>query len=348
MKKRLKILGIGILLLLVGGSIFVYVSVPSLSAEEEVIIESVMASELPELRGEVGFAMNDDTRIWYESINPKDSVKGTFLVVMGISNDALAWPSYFIDSLVAKGYRVVRFDNRGTGMTDWVEDWEGEGAYALEDMAEDGMVVLNELGIDQAHVLGVSLGGMIAQSMAIEFPERVLTLTSMMSSGHITDENLPAIGTDVLADLVMANFRYGIWKSEENEIRLLLTARKLLMGAHSYELNTREIATSILYNLRKRKGYNPDASEQQGAAVMKSGSRYEALEKLSIPTLIVHGKSDPLIPFAHGKKCAEIIPNADFMSVEGMGHDIPPVFSDQIIDRIIRHVEGTAMVDEAI
>ncbi len=339
MKKILKITGIVLLLVIVAGSLFVYFSGPSLPPGNKEKIKLALQSEVPELKGEQGFAKNGETQIWYEVLSPKDSVKGNILLIMGIANDALAWPDYFIDPLVEKGYKVIRFDNRGTGLTDWGEDWDKENPYSFEDMADDGIAVLDTLGIKKAHVVGISLGGMIGQTMTIQHPERVQTLTSIMSSGYIMDKELPGINTSLVKDMVLAGLKFGLVRSEKNQLKLQLVARQLLQGSTKYDLAVEDVAQTVLYNLRKRKGYNSKASEQQIAATIKSGSRYEALAKLTTPTLVIHGKTDPLIPFEHGLKCAEIIPNADSLWLEGMGHDIPKMFVEEIIEKITGHIK---------
>ena len=132
------------------------------------------------VKGQTGYAVNNGTKIWYESILPTDTNKGAILLFMGISNDALGWPQPFIDNLVNSGYQVIRYDYRGTGLSSCVENWE-EQPYSLTDLANDGKVILDSLKIEKVNLLGVSLGGMVAQEFAINFPERTSTLTSLMS-----------------------------------------------------------------------------------------------------------------------------------------------------------------------
>ena len=129
-------------------SIYIFISGPSLPENTDDIIEEVLANPLPELlNGETGYARSDDLNIWYEHTAPQDSSKGMVLLIMGISNDALGWPQRFLDGLVAAGYEVVRFDHRGTGMSDWVDDWDASDPYALSDMAQDGIAIRVTSGI---------------------------------------------------------------------------------------------------------------------------------------------------------------------------------------------------------
>jgi pimeloyl-ACP methyl ester carboxylesterase len=256
---------------------------------------------------------------------------------MGIGNDALAWPDYFVRPIVDAGYRVVRHDHRGTGLSDWIQDWDPEHPYSLDDMARDGVAVLDDLRVDKAHVVGISLGGMIAQQMAINYPERVVSLTSIMSSGYAQDPELPGLSTELATELVKVGIRYGLLGSEKGTIKMFIASQQLLMGDPPYDPDIQAISEQVAYNLRHRRGYNPKASQQHQAATVASGSRYGDLANLQVPTLIVHGTSDPFIPIAHGEKCARVIPNAQSLWVEGMGHDIPQIFADTILTELLAH-----------
>ncbi len=331
-----------VVVLMIGAMIYIDIKLPELPYLTNKIIDRTLEKSQYKLKGKQGYAINDDTKIWYESIQPKDTIRGHIILIMGISNDALAWPNYFVNSLVDSGYHVVRYDNRGTGMSDWIEDWTEENTYSLEDLSDDVIAILDTLEIEKAHIVGASFGGMIAQTIAIHHPERVTTLVSMISTGDIMDPELPSINMDMVTSLLLAQIRYGLFYNESNQIKLQITSRLLLMGDNKYDLDLEEISGSVLYNLRNRNGYNPDASKQHIAATMKSGSRYDDLKKLNIPTLVIHGKSDPLIDFSHGLKTFENIPNADSLWIEGMGHDIPLIYNDLVVKRIISHIKNNS------
>ena len=339
-KKILLIIGVLVIIVILGLTIFVVTSGPELPPETDVVIEQVIKSELPELiKGETGYANSNGVKIWYESIEPVDTNKGAVLLIMGIANDALSWPDYFIKPLIDSGYQVIRFDNRGTGMSDWMEDWDDDDPYTLEDMANDGIAVMDELGIEKAHIIGISLGGMIAQELTIIHPERVSSLTSMMSTGYIEDPELPGIPAGIIKEFVILGIKYALFSSEESFIKMGVASRLLLMGDSTYNPNVKSIAETMLYNMRKRRGYNTDASQQQMAAVTISGSRYNKLKEIEIPSLIIHGSSDPMIPIEHGRKCAELIPNADTLWVKSMGHDIPDIYTDRILGKILHNFQ---------
>ncbi|MCC6280408.1 MAG: alpha/beta hydrolase [Saprospiraceae bacterium] len=335
-KKILKIAALAILLILAGFSIYIACSGPALSDESNEIITRVIEDPLPEfVRGKAGFATSQGLDIWYESIMPETSPKGAVLLIMGISNDALGWPQQFLDAFVDSGYQVISYDHRGVGMSDWVKNWDASKPYSLGDMAADAIAVLDTLGIQKANIVGVSMGGMIAQELVIRHPERAASLTSIASSGYIEDPDLPAISSAVAFDLIKVGLKYGIIGGEKNILKLHLASRVILMGDARYPLETKVISEQVLYNIRKRRGYNMHVSPQHHAAVRLSGSRYEKLRFLSLPTLIIHGKSDPFIPIAHGKKCAEIIPNADTLWLDNMAHGIPGVLVDTLSKRMM-------------
>lgn len=333
-------------IIIISAFIYINLRLPKLPALTNKIIEKALVKEQRKIAGKQGYAQNGSTKIWYNSITPKDSIRGNIILIMGIANDALKWPDYFIKPLVDSGYRVIRFDNRGTGMSDWNEDWSKTNAYSLHNMADDAIAILDTLNIYKVHVIGVSLGGMIAQTMSIKYPDRIITLTSMMSSGHIMDKELPSINKSTISDLMLTYIRYGLIDTETNQIKLHLTTRLLLMGENKYDLDIHEISNSVLYNLRNRRGYNYDASKQHITATFLSGSRYNDLAQLSTPTLIIHGTTDPLIDFKHGEKCYKIIPNATSLWIEGMGHDIAPKYTEQIILGIVSHINNNSNPDE--
>lgn len=211
LKRILIIVGISILFLLLGTSIYIYASGPFLPKKTDEIIEQVVTNPLPELiTGQSGYARSQGLKIWYERIQPEGSSKGTVLLIMGISNDGLGWPESFIRAFFDSGYQVIRYDHRGTGMSDWVENWDHQNPYSLSDMAADVVSILESTGTEKAHIMGVSMGGMIAQQLAIDHPEKTNSLTFMMSSGFIEDPDLPSISSEVAWELIKVSLKYGL------------------------------------------------------------------------------------------------------------------------------------------
>jgi len=330
---------LGVLLLGVAAAIgYVFATAASPPEGAEQVIADTIAAPLPELvRGESGHASSDGLSIWFESLKPGRQARGTVLLIIGISNDAFGWPRSLIDALLGEGYRVVRFDNRGTGLSDWDTSGTGSHPYSLLDMASDGVAVLDALGIERAHIVGASMGGMIAQEFAAAFPDRTASLTAIMSSGHIEDPALPGMSRRTTKALVKTKMRYGLFGAETNRVRLHLANRMILMGGADYELDVREVAESVLYNLRKRRGYNVRATIEHQTAVRLSGSRYAALADLRVPTLIIHGKDDPLVPIAHGRRLVDAIPGASGLWLDNMGHDIPEHLAGTLAREMVRH-----------
>ena len=332
----LKIVGAVLLAVLVIVGAAIYLSGPRLPEGTDTTIDSVLHSELPEfLKGETGYVHPQNTTVWFESIGGNRQNKGAVLLFMGIANDALGWPQGFLDLLVESGYQVIRYDYRGTGMSDWMPDWE-KSPYSLEDLASDAKLILDKLNIDKVHLVGVSMGGMVAQEFAIHFPERTLTLTNIMSSGDILDDNIKAISTKTTLDLIRIGIKYGIFPTERNIIKLQIVARIILRGKADYKIDAKGIAEQVLYNLRKRNGYNPRVSRQHEEAVRRSGPHYDKLRKLKIPSLIIHGQDDPFIPIEHSLKLASVLPDARTKWFSNMGHDIPPRLYDPIVAELIK------------
>ncbi len=336
--KLLKIFGITLLILLTGIIILIFFTGPKLPDNTDTIIDNVINSELPEfVKGKSGYVVSDNYKIWYESITPKDSNKGAILLFMGMATDALGWPQTFIDKLADSGYQVIRYDYRGTGLSDWIEDWQ-QKPYSVADLAKDAETILDTLRIREAHLIGLSLGGMVAQNFAIENPDKTLSLTSIMSSGNILDKELPKTSNSLVFDFTKIGIKYGIFQSEKNTIKLMLAAKVILRGDAQYDIDVQRTAEQVLYNLRNRKGYNPDASRQHDEVVKLSVFRYEKLKDLKIPVLIMHGINDPLVSIEHSKKLASVIPHAKTKWFNNMGHDLPPNLIDSISKEIISNI----------
>jgi pimeloyl-ACP methyl ester carboxylesterase len=328
-------------LLLAGVSVYIYAS-GRIPPEINAVIDKVFANDLPDvIIGQTGFATSDGLRIWYERISTEAAPKGTVLLIISMAGNALDWPPKFVRELVDSGYQVIRYDNRGTGLSDWVENWNRKKPYSIADMAKDALAVLDALNIQKAHALGLSMGGMIAQELAIHAPERVASLTLMMTSGYIGDPAIPGITSAYFLQSLASGLpllKYRIAGGEKNLIRERIAKILLAMGEENVDF--KEVVEVALYDLRHRRGINIKAIFQHQTAVTLAGSRYEKLKAVTAPTLVIHGTADQFIPVEHGKKLVEVIPNARGMWLEGVGHVFPLPNMREVMKNIIAHLDN--------
>lgn len=313
---------------------------PTLPPQTDAIIADVLKneSELPELiKGETGTTKSSGLDIYYNVMCEVEQPKGTVLLVMGHSTSLLAWTANFWQPMLDAGYRVIRYDNRGVGMSDWCKDWNKKNPHSLEDMAKDGIAILDAVGVEKVHIVGASMGGMLAQRMAISYPERVLTLTSIMSSGHTFDPELQSVTRSWYWSFVGMTLKYGLIRNDKNALKFGVSVVQILKGKGDYEIDVKGAVERTLYEIRKRKGFNIKVGDQHTEAIRKSGSRYEELKQLNLPVLTIHGTTDPLVLPEHGRKYAPMIPNVEQLWLEGMGHDFPVIYMEQITSAILRN-----------
>lgn len=274
--------------------------------------------------------INDHVELEFDTFgSPSDPA---ILLIMGFASQMVAWEPEFCNMLAAGGLYVIRFDNRDCGLSThfdgvavnsdaviraaMLQEPMPPVPYTLSDMAGDAVGLLDHLGIERAHVLGVSMGGMIAQIIAIEYPQRTLSLTSVMSLtgeleyGQSTPEALEALLTPPPTDrdgYIKYSPRWQAWHS-----------KKYRSDELSYAVAARDFD----------RAFYPEGGARQIAAIYASGNRIEGLQKLNVPTLVVHGLDDTLISPSGGQRTAEIIPNARLLMLEDMGHDLPrPLWS---------------------
>ncbi len=269
----------------------------------------------------------------------------TILLIAGLGTQMIRWTVPFCEELAARGYRVIRFDNRDAGCSTHFRDLappdfgalaatlmagrRPDVPYTLGDMAADVVGLLDVLAIDRAHVVGRSLGGMIAQIVASEYPGRVLSLTSIMSSTG--NPNLPQAAPDVMA-LMMRPAPDPASDETGFVAHSLAFARRIAGGGNRFD----EEACRFLTLEEIRRAYDPGGFGRQIAAIAVTGDRRSRLATITAPTLVIHGSEDPLIPPACGEDTAASIPNADFMLIDGMGHDLPPALYGTVVDAIDR------------
>jgi len=265
------------------------------------------------------------------------------LLIMGLANQMTGWREAFCARLAGRGYWVIRFDNRDTGLSTHFDQLEPPGLlalawayllgrplqvpYTLSDMSEDALGLLEALGVESAHVVGVSLGGMIAQMMAIEHPERVRTLTSMLSSTNEPWLPLPKPKTLILFKATPED-RAGV-------IERAVKVRRALRGT-GFPLDEEEVREQAARSYDR--SHVPGGAGRQMAAIMASARRQRTgLRSVRVPTLVIHGQADPLLPVKHGVHTAQAIPGAELKVVEGLGHELPEAVWPQIIEAIAGH-----------
>jgi pimeloyl-ACP methyl ester carboxylesterase len=271
------------------------------------------------------------------------------LLIMGLGTQMIAWPEPFCASLAAQGYRVIRFDNRDIGLS---EKMDGARAphilkvaafsrlnlpltvpYRLGTMAQDAIGLLDALDIGAAHIVGASMGGMIAQLMAAHFPFRVLSLTSIMStSGH---KSLPGVDRKVALHMLRRPNAADPAAVLDHAMR---TWR--LIGSPAYQPTDAALREKISLSIQR--SYYPAGHKRHIAAIMASGDRVAALQKITAPTLVIHGKADPLVPVAGGIDTARLVRGSRLELIDGMGHDLPQPLLGHFVDLISTHARGAA------
>lgn len=313
--------------------------------ETSAIIDAVVASDVAELvSGETGVATSSGVEIWFESMAVVKKPKGTIVLSMGALAGALTWPDYFYKPLLDAGYRVIRYDHRGLGMSDWIPDWHIDRAYTLEDMALDVIAILDELNIEKAHIIGVSLGGMVGQRLAISHSKRILSLATIASSGYLDDPELATSPGSLNINMIKLYLKYGLFPTEKNLLKMGVAINYLFKGDGDYDVDVTRLVQNMLYELRRRQGFNQAVWEQHTHAISSSGSRYAELRKMKVPTLVIHGASDPVIPIEHAKKYADIIKSVKTLWLKGMGHDLPESYMSKIIPAILSNIERESSI----
>jgi pimeloyl-ACP methyl ester carboxylesterase len=280
--------------------------------------------------------------IAYQSFG--DSVGQPLLLIMGLGAQMLLWPEGLCERLAERGFFAIRFDNRDSGHSTVLHDLgapslravlerRAPAPYELSDMAADAAGLLDELGIGAAHVAGASLGGMVAQTLAIERPERVSSLASIMST---TGDRRVGQPTPEAIEVLMAAPPLD---DRDAYVESTVAARAVIgsRGLWRDEAWTREIAGRAF-----DRGIWPDGTLRQLAASVASRNRTEALRAIEAPTVVIHGAQDPLIDVSGGRATAAAIPGAELVVIDGMGHDLPPAAWDRIIAAIAANAARAA------
>jgi pimeloyl-ACP methyl ester carboxylesterase len=295
------------------------------------------------LKADMPHITANNIKLYYEDTGPADAP--VILLVMGLGTQMIAWPEPFIQALVARGFRVIHYDNRDIGLSQYMDGAAAPNlvwamfasrfglplrlAYSLEDMAADGAALLGALGIQKAHVVGASMGGMIAQLMAANHPERVASMTSIMSSSG--RPGLPGPSPQMRKQMLA---KRPSNPTREQAIALSVAGLKMM----SYPDPTR--APDAFEQIAGRsydRGYNPEGVKRQFLAIIADGSRVSRLKKITAPTLVIHGRADPLVPLACGEDTARLIAGARLEVIDEMAHDLPPSQLEHLVGLIADH-----------
>ena len=271
------------------------------------------------------------------------------LLIAGLGLQLISWPDAFCKGLVDQGFRVIRFDNRDSGLSSKMEHFGKPNlqtaffkslfhmpifsGYTLYDMAKDGICLLDALGIEKAHVVGASMGGMIAQIMAARYPDRVLTLTSIMST-----TGRPGLPGPTMA----AN--HALFSRPENprDVHSVIdhfVRMFRVIGSPAYPTPEAELRRRVTESVRRN--VCPSGTARQMMAVASSGDRVALLRTIKLPTLVIHGTEDPLVPVACGRDTANLVRGAILHEIEGMGHDFPPALDALLAELIGMHCKGS-------
>ena len=283
-----------------------------------------------------------------------DPAAPPLLLIMGLGAQLTLWPMELVEALAARGFRVIRYDNRDIGLSHKMEGARAPGMirhtlmkrlgfnppvpYTLADMAADAVGLLDSLGIARAHVVGASMGGMIAQHAAFSHPDRVLSLTSIMSTtGH---PGLPPAQKQAIAVLTR--------RPASMEEAVLVEHGVLIgrtIGSPGYPPDEARLRSNTTANVRR--SIYPAGMPRQLAAIIADGSRRGRLARVSAPTLVIHGDGDPLVPVDGGRDTAAHIPGARLKIIPGMGHDLPLALVDEMADAIADHARAAAAAGAA-
>ncbi|SJZ33693.1 Pimeloyl-ACP methyl ester carboxylesterase [Enhydrobacter aerosaccus] len=277
--------------------------------------------------------------IEYEAVGNRNDP--TLLLVMGLGAQLTIWPDSLVEGLAAKGFHVVRFDNRDVGLSSDFGAWglpnipdaiqkvmsgqKVDSPYHLKDMAADAVGLLDALGVDRAHMVGASMGGMIVQILAAQYPERTRSMVSIYStSGR---PGLPPGKPEALA--MLGSQPEG--NTREDRVLHGMKLRRVI-GSPAYPMPEPELRAFVERNVDRR--WYPEGAARHYLSVIASGDRVEMLKTVKVPTLVLHGEEDPLLPVECGRDVARLVPGAAIDTYPGWGHDFPKELIPTLVDRI--------------
>lgn len=298
---------------------------------------------------EEGYATNGDVQIYYKDFGPENNTP--VLLVMGLGGQLTYWPQFFIEFLQNNGYRPIVYDNRDVGLStsfkeygrpnfiwNYVKFYTGlpiRSTYSLGDMANDGLAVLDHLNIDKSHLVGMSMGGMISQHLASNNGERFYSLTLIASMAKTPDASTAPKGR--LAELL--NDRSRSEKTIEKRIERAVEIYSIL-DAGNTDFDTPEFKQGVIDNINRSK--EDSGFSRQLVAILADKSREKSVRNITLPTLIIHGERDPLIPFKEGLSTHKLINSSTFVPVKEMGHLLTQKSFDNFDSEIIVHLDSNS------
>ena len=284
-------------------------------------------------------------QIEYEAYG--DPAQPPLLLVMGLGAQLTLWPMELVEALVARGFYVIRYDNRDIGLSQKFGEHgipnfkrvalmrmlglRARIPYRLSDMANDAAGLLDALGIAKAHVVGASMGGMIVQLMAINHPDKLLTMTSIMSTTG--NRRLPPPQPQAMKALLN---RAPANATLDQVLPIGLSVSRAI-GSPAYPADEADIKRRVERDFTR--SFYPQGAARQISAIMDDGDRRKRLAKVTTPTLVIHGVHDPLVPVEGGRDTAAAVPGATLLEIEGMGHDLPLELVEQIADAVAAHAK---------
>lgn len=271
--------------------------------------------------------LSTGVEICYETFG--SSGHPTLLLIHGLGSQLLLWEEGFCSKLAEEGLHVIRYDQRDSGLSSEMQE-----EYELLDMASDAAELLEYLTVEKAHIVGMSLGGMVAQIFAAEFPKKIISLTSMASNTGKAGFGIPQ-GKALDALLAPAPI------DPKEQALKDLSDRRIWA---STDWHDDEYCLKIFERYAERTNKPNEAKDRQMKAMNLSGNREEALMKIRAPTLVLHGSADTLVDPSGGQRTAEVIPKAEFVMIEGWGHDLPPGSWPKITNEIIKHVKNAEKI----
>lgn len=289
------------------------------------------------------FVCANNIKIAYEEFgNPEDPV---ILLVAGLYNQLIRWPVEFCQLLVARGFRVIRFDNRDIDLSEKMDGVKAPGylrlflsdafgvplkpPYSLDDMAEDTIGILDGLNVQRAHIVGMSMGGMISQIVAARYPERILSLTSIMSTSGVRGKGVASIAVSLQMLKPVIKGRSAV----DNAVDIWR-----MIGSPAYPISDEKLREIVVEEFQRSS--NPAAYMRHIAAVKGAPNRVALLNSIKLPVLIIHGRQDRLVPVSGGIDTAKHIPHARLHLFEGMGHNLPQPLLAEFAELIYKNSSG--------